>query len=845
MANVVKLYYVDTGTTYKQWEILPNRLLVVDSISDYLATKSAMTLNNFQYIKNDLELGINVDLSQSYSQPKTTTSFKYVSIQNNGEQIHYYFIKKIIWRSKTCIRFELVMDVLNTFKEGSDYIFKENTRIIREHKDRFSLYNVEILFTLDEDSVYIEGSLSEDEGIDLYGEAGGNTYLICPGEFIYYDDDKLRILIDNSYTIDEVKRKLQRGFNQFIVQSDSSNYISFKFTSYQIFPKFMRKIDLVSEGINPILNHGEGDTIQDSKNLLSQNWYLLYRNQNNPSESLVNPVDCFLIPENSTAISTGVITSGQIKANSLENNKLYYIPLKVVGSTTAQLDAEAYNQSITLSNGVVLQGSGASAFNYALVSKNDNGKIDVIYNRLDYDFADDFFKLVSQSVYNNLDYITINQSPTYYNNSSTSVDLHDLFETLLNTTNRKSFTYTSSGETLSAIENLDKTDAKNIKLIKLPYCPYDFSIVSSKIDITNTDWNYEDIEQADNTHFKALRLSNLNINLEHTITPNISPFSELYMNDYTPALTDLRKPITSETEIMESKLFHSDFYNPTLVYDSFAFKVDLEKCAIDYYKANNKEYSQNIKFTMTKTINSKFMFTIKDYISVIAESNFYKVLPIARNNEVVLYNVPYINYIRTGFNYDVKAKNLQNVSNYVGLGLSAASVGASLLLPSVPLKVAGVVASLVSMAMSVKNTVVSTINSENAIRQKQEQYKNQAASVVGSDDVDLMSEYCDNRLKYIIYKPNDLMLNLLNDLFFYAGYSSNRMGIPTHNNRINFDYLECEASIEKVASIPDECLNELINCFKAGVCYIHKTNRASNKWDFEQKYENWESNLFE
>ena len=139
MANVVKLYYVDTGTTYKQWEILPNKLLVVDSISDYLATKSAMTLNNFQYIKNDLELGINVDLSQSYSQPKTTTSFKYVSIQNSGEQIHYYFIKKIIWRSKTCIRFELVMDVLNTFKEGSDYIFKENTRIIREHKDRFSL----------------------------------------------------------------------------------------------------------------------------------------------------------------------------------------------------------------------------------------------------------------------------------------------------------------------------------------------------------------------------------------------------------------------------------------------------------------------------------------------------------------------------------------------------------------------------------------------------------------------------------------------------------------------------------------------------------------------------------
>ena len=165
---------------------------------------------------------------------------------------------------------------------------------------------------------------------------------------------------------------------------------------------------------------------------------------------------------------------------------------------------------------------------------------------------------------------------------------------------------------------------------------------------------------------------------------------------------------------------------------------------------------------------------------------------------------------------------------------------------SVPLKVAGVVGSLVSMAMSIKGAVVSTIQGEEAIRQKLLQAENQTASVKGSDDVDLMSEYCDNRLQYMIYEPTDVMKNMLNDLFYYAGYKSGRMGMPNHNTRLNFDYLECDAVLEDItANISQEILTELVNCFKNGVTYIHKTTRTSHKWDIEQKYENWENSLLE
>ena len=147
MATSLKLFYTFANTTTK-WQLNPEKLLIIDNVEDYLALQSYYSINDFQYIKNQLELGINVDISQSYSQPKSDTNFKYVAIQNAGEKVHYYFVKNAIWRSKSCVRFELVMDVLNTFKENSDYVWKANTKITREHKDRIIAYANSIINNL-------------------------------------------------------------------------------------------------------------------------------------------------------------------------------------------------------------------------------------------------------------------------------------------------------------------------------------------------------------------------------------------------------------------------------------------------------------------------------------------------------------------------------------------------------------------------------------------------------------------------------------------------------------------------------------------------------------------------
>lgn len=826
--STIKLYYTDRNDTYKEWELIPSKLFVVEDIASYLASKSALTISNVQYIKNELEIGLTLDLSQTYAQPKSALNFKYVSIQNTDELIHYYFVKKVIWRSKDAVRFELVLDVLNTFEENKDYTFKSNTRIIREHKDRFKIGAISVKLTFT-GVISSSGTLNVD---DVIGLSRGGT--LIPQYVGRVADKSLTYItlnfIAGAFDYEDFETYIGDYANDIAIRKTPDIYLRVSGVEIaETTNKYIRLIDYINENINPPLIHGNATLIENNEEVLAQDWYLLYRNQNNPTESLVNPVECYLIPENETPVDYGVITSGKITATSLVRDKYYYFRI-----TEKDYNYDPYiNQSITLPDGTTYDGSSMAMDLgvYGILYRNDGNKLNLL-------ICDDAERVLA--VYYDLEFIQLDNLPFKYVEES-YFDWHDLYESTI-WNDEEDWSDTLVAPKCYPVSDLDRTDAKNIKLIKLPYVPFDFSINSDdELAIDNiTEWDYTSFTQSSGVNFYALKLDDLNMKLKSTIVQDDSPFDNLNITyPASASINDLR--ITSvETE---SKMFHSEFYRPTYVYDSFQFSFQLEKLAINNY-ADHESLETSIRFDMTSTINSKFMFSFTNLHYDLPEQNYYKVMPIARNNEEVLYNVPYINYIRTGFNYDVKAKEIAKTSNRIGLGLSIASIGASLLLPSAPLKVAGIVASVVSMAMSIKNTIVSEINNENSLQQKMNALQNQATSVAGSDDVDLMSVYAGNRISYMEYVPNPLMKSLLKDLFFYAGYNSGRMGLPNHNTRLNFDYLECEASIEAISSIPQECLEELVNCFKNGVSYIHKTGRTLNKWDFEQAYENWENWLF-
>ena len=823
--STIKLYS-STNTSAGAWKLIPGKLFKIDSFPDYLAQFTPYIVSKVQYIKHGLELYVKLDLSQTKAQPNDTIGYKYMSIQNTNEGVVYYYVDKATWRSANCVEFHLIMDVLNTYQDGSDYVFKANTRIIREHKDRFT-FTKKISCQIDYSQTGGAGTIAEGYRVSLLNDRGE---VVFTGIVSYINVDTITIDIENPTHeedyIEMIEPYLGLTFEIQVVNA-VGNYILFEPASMQDFTfnttyNHYRKIDYVSENINPLLLRGSTMSSIEDSSIFNQNWYLLYRNQNDPSDSLVNPVDCYLIPENETKTDAGVITGGRLVPSFLDDSHILFFEI-------------ASGKSATLSNGVVAQVE--PQYRVRIAVQKAGNKMSVVcyaYNTI-YDTMYVWWQ------YEEIDYITFEALPMAYN----IYDIPKQFSATIvgGTIFTESFTDSGDTNNIDPISLLDRTDAKNIKLIKLPYIPYGFTYTNDVLEVDGNDyWERASFTQSGGGGFYALHLRKSSTKLERSIYASSSqnPFSKLRVSIIDPRETDLR-----DTNEVDSKLYHSEFYAPTFVYDSFSTRVELEKCDLDYYITNGTS-GNIIKFLMTKTINSKFMFTLTSYVCDKANENFYNVLTIARNNEEVLYNVPYINYIRNGYQYDVKNKNLSAVANWTGVGLSVISIGASLLAPSVPLKVAGVVGSLVSMASAIKGAVSTTIQNEQTLQQKITQLQNQTASVSGSDDVDLMSEYCDNRLKYTLYEPTANMKHLLDELFFYAGYNSGRMGIPNHNTRCNFDYLECDAVLESAgANIPQEIINEIKNCYKTGVSFIHKTSRTTNKWDIEQKYENWENTILE
>lgn len=836
--SVVKLYY--SGGSYGQWELLPGKLLKVDNISLYLATKSFLQVNAVQYQKLQLEMTLKLDLSQVYSEPKTNTTFKYLSVQNSDGSVHYYFIKNINWKALKCVEFEIVLDALNTFDETTDYVFKENTRIIREHKDRFRLANFVV--------TYVKENLRDHDGYvavndSVHFEIEGETGEHFEGTCTSLTETGIEIVYEN---VDmELLQKFLNDYAEHIIISNGNEwewYQTLKIVDVNF--SVYRNIDYIQEGINPILQckGGLGEALED-RSPLNQHWHLLYRNVNalqdpdTGAEVLNNPVECYLIPDETTQVLTGAITSGRLNFSSLQLNKYYMV------KATTQVAS-----LFTLDDGTELGTSDLAGTDdcWFIIYRNAHNRIVI---SKDYGYRDGYLSLVYPQGSWETEYLTLNNLPMAYSRvDSIPYDNPTVgnYNSAWSGGTAGSWASGSTTQVTDDIDSLDKTDAKNIKLIKLPYCPYDFTITGNKINISNDgNWSFAPIPQ-DGGDCYALKLNNINMKLQHqlsTLGMTADPFWYLEVHDSYDAVKNASANDNRVVGDLESKLFNSEFFQPTYFYDSFQFKAELEKVDVDKFITDRIYWDDvtTITFTMTKTINSKFSFTFNDYYTRLATSNLPKVLPIARNNEEVLYNVPYLNYVRTGFNYDVKAKNLQNASNWIGVGISGGTLALSLLLPSIPLKVAGIVGSLASMSMSIKGAIVSNQSAENSIQSKLNQAKNQTDSVAGSDDVDLMTEYCGNRLRYIEYKPNPIMQSLLNNLFFYAGYRSDRMGLPNHHTRVHFDYLECEASLQSVRSIPSECLTELINSFKAGVTYIHYVSGVG--WDLAQSKENWELSI--
>lgn len=385
------------------------------------------------------------------------------------------------------------------------------------------------------------------------------------------------------------------------------------------------------------------------------------------------------------------------------------------------------------------------------------------------------------------------------------------------------------------IDSLNRLDPRLVKIIKLPYCPVQFYKISPLWEVATAEEGLPGF-----LLYKGNGLPDLG--------------SEAFASiDLAPEMRYLVVNVGERnTKDMdnESKLFHSEFHTVKAVYDSFSYPIEMER--FTNIKTN---YINNvpISFKPTSTINSKmgFKFYLENIGTYVHDKDWGSYMLVSRNNEDLILNSEYINYIKNGYNYDKKANALamenQILSTLLGAGVSvastAAAVGSYFTGPVGMVSAIGLGANAVSSAMSTVSNVASLgrlqETQDNSMKQKLAQLKAQSATVAGTDDVDLMTWYSDNRLHLMRYDLPDYVRSAIYDYFDMVGYKVNLYETPKVDTRIWYNFLQCNPVFKEqgTGKLKQAWLDDLRNRYMTGVTIFHNRNGVYN---FEQRYENWE-----
>lgn len=666
-------------------------------------------------------------------------------------------------------------------------------------------------------------------------------YFIVDKKWIAEDTIQLFLSMDTINTF------IGNSQNQGLVLSDRTKILRQHKDRYEKDgSKLWPIIDFYSEGFQAPLFGGSEKVLEDTSSWGGQNWYLVYRNQNEPSESLVNPVDCFLVPEREMYIDSyekyhiefsyyNLMQAFDDYPSSGGYNTTFWIVGKF--NPTAQITLMDTHQG-TPQYVIGLQGGTRS-----ITITKINSTIYLTLRNEDGDPIGSPWEITASQ--NSFIDIT-NLYVIKYGNVASNVPIKNTYY-MSNASINVYYNYTSS-ETkfysdftyIGGITAVDRTRSELIKIIEIPYCPISFAVSNSSPLATYTfltsDWGTAYIGGIGG----AIKLQYLEYDLEKQLSfmqlDDDNPFKRLdYVNS--EVLTDRNKSMD-----FEPKLYHSDYYQPKLYYDSFGFIINLEK--VTQYKGDYDMYEAlRLQYRVSSTINSRFAFKVIDYVCENREvQDFNNLFVVARNNELPIYNQQFINYLRAGYNYEVKAKNRTEAMSWLGVGLSA--IGSIASFASTPVTggmgIATGVALATSTAGQIAGAVKTTIDAEQNFEAKNKQLQMQSTSVYGSDDVDLMEFYCSNRIRYKLYQVSERVKKALYDLFYYTGYIGNYLGVPDTTSRTRFNFVQCDPVFITKPNLPQEIVEDLIAKYQTGITFLHYYN---NTWDFSQVKENWEVSL--
>lgn len=799
LTSIVTLYY--DCEIEKDKNFILDRNGIGHNVELYLETLVHDEIRDFQYVKQGLSVTIKIDATQTkLMMGELAPDMNYCKIQNGDLNPCYYFIINKIWKSANTIELVLAMDTLNTFEYDVDYVVSPKTLVKRMHKDRFKL---------------LSGHYSR----KINGDAGTQTiFAFTSIEIVSSMPRNISIAIyPNDHSI----------ATGSVITSGGVRYIYISFTAhatteYELFITYdfyglQSIIDLRSEEINVPTYKQTETTLYETINGKRNNWSLYYKS----AKDETTPIDCYLIPEQSIPLKYQASTTTFTSENVPTNKYLIFSATYPNGVLSFKYGDTTYT----------LEYFSGEHDRYKLLAIWNNGGTIKVYTASFVETDIHGWVGTWQLVYTgNCD--VINAPTIVYSYEVSSLPTSSQWGNggLGNSsyaTHTTTFSALVNG-TIDGHDSIDKTLVENIKIINIPYSPTPYSIDQNNVYTFESCWTF-------NVDDKRLKLSDFNARWSNEINGNID-------NIIAPMIYNTYQHINlwkdANRSIPDPKLFHSDYYRPKFVYDSFTKIFPLEKVN---YDATSKDRNFKFKFIMSRNIVSKFLFKFDQIKYSYSNEDYDNIVAVSRNNEEVLYNSQYLDYIRTGYNYDLKAKERTETASGIGIGLNIAGLIASIGLSFVPggqaIGIASVVGSTLGLAGQLVNYAKTTAQNEENIQRKLQETQMQGVSVMNADDYDLLYEYSENKAKYCVYNCSPQMQRILDDLFYYCGYSINEQMKPNTYTRRSFNFVQASLVINKTNNLPVEIQEDIIEKFEQGVTFLHY---SFGKFDFDQDKENIE-----
>lgn len=535
-----------------------------------------------------------------------------------------------------------------------------------------------------------------------------------------------------------------------------------------------------------------------------EHWTLVYMTEYSDTKALSeNPTTCLVLPEKVHKISGSV------------PNEL--VPSSFPNKTAVCLDY-AHNPHAVISHGII---------NFELKSNVDWAMLYFSTNTITLLRHDGNGETI-----NDIPSVSINKTNVVYKQPSnyTTSSPHEYWQW----DNPVYFT-TSQLNSFKAWYKQFKTDPRLIKIIELPYAPFDYTETNGIFQIPN-GWQVDSygalrLIDADTVDFKSSVVSIDNLAPEPFVIADV-------VNEQ-----GIQKKANPEE--YETKLWNSSYYSLKYIYDGDYHAVKLEE--FEHFAV--PDYSLDVNFHSSTGMDNSIAFEFKSTEQL--DTDFGDWLVCNRSTEIAYYTNEWLNYQRYGNAIDERNKGFSIASTVVGGLGSTAQTSASLAFAINSAAIKGLTGSIggaIGLGVGLVSGIIATASSiskaNDQINSKIDQYTHQASSVSASNDLSVFKKYGKNKLLQVEYQPTKELRDSIGRYFHLYGYSCDEYGVPNWKTRVWSDYFVIEPQWWQTHTI-ESYLSDITARMQAGFRVLHRVNLSDEPfhYDFDARYENWERSL--